>query len=71
MQHFQVQSLYADKRLPGWTFSFYLNQHKYTGIYHSNGNIEWTINQPDDEHINKIQTQIHDLMIYHIYDEQR
>ncbi|MEK3887542.1 DUF5342 family protein [Bacillus sp. FSL K6-3431] len=71
LQHFQFQSLFADKRLPGWTFSFYLKQQKYAGVYHPDGNIEWSNNKPEHGHLDKLQKQIHDLMIYHIYDEQR
>lgn len=71
LQHFQIQSLYEDKRLPGWTFSFYFHQQKIAGIYYSDGKIEWTSKAPDEPDNSALQKQVHDLMIFHIYDQQR
>ena len=71
LQHFQFKSLFQDKRLPGWTFSFFHQQRKYEGIYHPNGKIEWTLSTPNEQEQTILQKQIHDLMLYHIYDQQR
>lgn len=71
LQHFQIQSLYKEKLLPGWLFSFYFRQQKFNGIYHPNGKIEWQSISPDEQYILLLEKQIHDLMIYHIYDNQR
>ncbi|MBS4177523.1 YheE family protein [Lederbergia citrea] len=69
--HFQVQSLYEDKRLPGWRFSFYFNRCKYEGTYHPDGSIQWMSLAPKEQDQAILEKQIHDLMLYHIYDTQR
>lgn len=71
LQHFQFHPLYKDKRIPGWTFSFYFYGKKFEGIYHQDGKIEYTSDKPDTENANGLEKQIHDLMLFHVYDEQR
>lgn len=71
LQHFQFKSLYADERLPGWTISFYFSGHKYEAVYHPDGEIEWHSQAPAKNDATKIQNQIHELMLYHVYNEQR
>ncbi|MED1202411.1 DUF5342 family protein [Heyndrickxia acidicola] len=67
IQHFQFQSLYSNKQLPGWSFSFIYKRKKYTGLYHPDGNIEWNQEEaiPNEE---QLKEQIHALMLYHVYD---
>lgn len=55
--------------MPGWHFSFYYKKQKFTGIYHQNGDIQWTADQPSDEHAEYLKEQIHELMLYHVYDK--
>lgn len=69
MQHFQFQPHYADARIPGWKFSFYSAKRLYTGIYHSDGKVSWTGDPPED--CTNLEKQVHDLMIFHVYDHQR
>lgn len=64
--HFQWKSLYGNGELPGWSFSFFYNKQRYTGIYHKNGQIEWTGPEPDDSQT--VAKQIHELMLYHVYE---
>ncbi|HEY4553837.1 MAG TPA: YheE family protein [Bacillaceae bacterium] len=71
LQHFQYQSLYEDKRLPGWKFSFYHNGSRFEGLYHASGKIEWSSQAPEGAVEPVLQKQIHDLMLYHVYDQQR
>jgi hypothetical protein len=68
IQHFQFQSLYANKQLPGWSFSFFYKRKKYTGIYHPDGRIEWTSLQETISNEDQLKEQIHGLMLYHVYD---
>lgn len=68
ISHFQFKSMYQNQQLPGWTFSFYFKKHKYSGIYHQNGDIEWTSSQPSLEEESKLKIQIHELMLFHVYD---
>ncbi len=69
LQHFQFKPLYVDERIPGWNISFYYSGKKYEAIYHPNGTIEWQSESPIE--IEKLQKQIHDLMLFHVYDAQR
>jgi hypothetical protein len=67
--HFQFKSLFENKDMPGWHFSFYFNKQKFTGIYHQNGDIEWTSEEPSNQHIHQLKEQIHELMLFHVYDK--
>ncbi|WP_210364685.1 YheE family protein [Bacillus sp. REN3] len=67
--HFQFKPLFANKEMPGWRFSFYHNKLKYTGMYHRNGDIEWTSNKPPEQYEEALKTQIHELMLFHVYDQ--
>lgn len=55
--------------MPGWHFSFYFQKLKYAGIYHQNGEIEWTSSMPSEEIAEALKTQIHELMLFHVYDK--
>ncbi|MGD6801459.1 hypothetical protein FZC79_12550 [Rossellomorea vietnamensis] len=68
IQHFQFRSMYENKKLPGWTFSFYYKGTRYEGSYHKNGTIEWKEAQPPSEEEEIIQKQIHELMLFHVYE---
>ncbi|MGF2615219.1 hypothetical protein FZC84_09960 [Rossellomorea vietnamensis] len=68
IQHFQFKSMYANKNLPGWTFSFYYKGTRYEGSYHKNGTIEWKGAQPPSVDDEMIQKQIHELMLFHVYE---
>ncbi|MCM3586040.1 YheE family protein [Mesobacillus maritimus] len=67
--HFQIKPLYENTDIPGWRFSFYYLKQKYSGIYHQNGQIEWKDIQPTDEQQQKLESQIHELMLFHVYDK--
>ncbi|WP_174730541.1 YheE family protein [Mesobacillus harenae] len=67
--HFQFKPLFDNAQLPGWRFSLYFHKKKLMGIYHQDGKIEWTSNKPDAESQSKLESQIHELMLYHVYDK--
>jgi hypothetical protein len=67
--HFQFKPMYQNQQLPGWTFSFYFKQQKFTGIYHPNGDIEWTSSFSENMDELSLKKQIHELMLYHVYDK--
>ncbi|MBU8880038.1 YheE family protein [Bacillus sp. FJAT-29790] len=71
LTHFQYKPLYENKQIPGWGISFYFNKQKMTGIYHPDGKIEWTAQAPNGEDESKLINQIHELMLFHVYDNQR
>lgn len=68
IMHFQYKPLFENKKIPGWNFSFYFNKQHFTGIYHQTGKIEWTSNPPEQEVIQTLTSQIHELMLYHVYE---
>lgn len=65
--HFQYKPLYH-KKLPGWKFSFYYKSKKIEGIYNQNGKIEWLLGRPDEQIEEDLKKQIHELMLFHVYD---
>jgi hypothetical protein len=67
--HFQYKPLFENKDMPGWHVSFYFQKLKYTGIYHPNGDIEWTSNIPSADSEKAMKAQIHELMLFHVYDK--
>jgi hypothetical protein len=69
ISHFQFKSIYKHEQLPGWTFSFYFQKQKLTGIYHHNGSIEWTSTVPNQESEASLKEQIHELMLFHVYEK--
>ncbi|THF80127.1 YheE family protein [Metabacillus sediminilitoris] len=66
--HFQYKALFKKANLPGWRISFYFRGAHYDGIYHKNGQIEWGSVPPPSENETDIQSQIHELMLFHVYD---
>lgn len=67
--HFQFKTLFENKEMPGWHFSFYYKKQKFTGIYHQNGDIQWTSEQPLDTDLDQVKEQVHELMLFHVYDK--
>ncbi|KIL45583.1 YheE family protein [Jeotgalibacillus soli] len=72
IQHFHFQPMFENKQLPGWTISFTYEGQRISGIYHKTGSIEWT-SEPhfhSEEAEQAVKKQIHELLLYHVYDEQ-
>lgn len=69
INHFQFKPLFENSEVPGWHLSFYSQKQKYTAIYYQNGQIEWTSSIPEPESSEALKTQIHELMLYHVYDK--
>jgi hypothetical protein len=68
ISHFQFKSIYQNQQLPGWTFSFYYQKQKFSGTYHQNGRIEWSESRPIQEDEARLKEQIHELMLFHVYE---
>lgn len=66
--HFQYYPLYKQANIPGWRFTFYFQKNQYAGIYHRNGEIEWTSPTPPTNKEANICAQIHELMLFHVYE---
>jgi hypothetical protein len=69
LTHFQYKPLYENADIPGWHFSFYYLKQKYNGVYNPNGQIEWSTTKPNEQDQKKLESQIHELMLYHVYDK--
>ncbi|MEH7385338.1 YheE family protein [Bacillus sp. JJ1521] len=68
ISHFQWKPLFKSSQIPGWSFSFYFQGTQYNGVYNKDGSIDWHGNHPDLKVINNITKQIHELMLYHVYE---
>lgn len=66
LQHFSFKPMFASGSLPGWTFSFFHKNQRYTGDYMPDGVINWTGETPDDE--DQVKKMIHELMTFHVYE---
>ncbi|MFC5713587.1 YheE family protein [Thalassorhabdus alkalitolerans] len=68
ISHFQWKELRNNLVRREWAFSFYYKGTFYKGTYYKDGTIEWTLKEPENEK-EKVEQQIHDLMLYHIYED--
>jgi hypothetical protein len=68
LSHFQYKPLFENKSIPGWNFSFYYKKQRYSGIYHQTGKIEWTVQAPEQDDMDTLTSQIHELMLFHVYE---
>ncbi len=68
LTHFQYKPLFKNKNIPGWNFSFYFKKQRYAGIYHQTGKIEWIANTPEKGDLDTLTSQIHELMLFHVYE---
>ena len=67
--HFQFEPLYPNKQIPGWKVSFFFQGKAVRAKYLKNGDIEWQENytfSPEAEA--NIRSQIHELMLFHVYE---
>jgi hypothetical protein len=66
IQHFQ----WKESPPFGWTFSFYYKQTRLKGTYQKDGVIKW--HQPEqlfEEDRLLLESAVHDLMLYHVYED--
>ncbi|TCP29298.1 hypothetical protein EV207_111100 [Scopulibacillus darangshiensis] len=69
ISHFTYKPfLSAESRRREYLFSFFFKGKAYKGIYRYNGAIEWLEGKPEGQHINNLQSKIHELMLFHEYD---
>ncbi|MFC3883826.1 YheE family protein [Bacillus songklensis] len=68
ISHFQYRPLYEHDNIPGWSLSFYYGGRVYQALYHRNGQIEWVNLSPPESTIHDVSSQIHELMLFHVYE---
>lgn len=69
LAHFQVSLANNSMIKPSWQFSFFFQGKYYKGMYHYNGNIDWTPLIPEEEDRADLEQRVHDLMLYHVYED--
>lgn len=68
-QHFTFKPLLTKKRRrKNYQFSFFYQGTYYRGLYHYNGEIEWYDPVPAEEDRETFESQVHELMLFHVYD---
>jgi len=67
--HFTYKPFISEKsHRREYLFSFFYKGDLYRGIYHYNGAIEWQ-EQPDEENLSFLTSHVHELMLFHVYDD--
>jgi len=70
ISHFQLKEIDTGKRfLKAYEFSFFFQGGHFRGYYHPNGKIDWYDPAPPDEAIQRLQSQVHELMLFHVYEK--
>lgn len=67
--HFTFKQVFSKSRRREWQFSFFFRGQYYKGIYHYNGTIDWSDPQPDEDARSRIESQVHEMMLFHVYDK--
>ncbi|HET7577935.1 MAG TPA: DUF5342 family protein [Bacillales bacterium] len=69
-QHFTFKPVASKKRLrTDYQFSFFYQGVYYQGVYHYNGQMDWFNPEPAEEDLETFESQIHELMLFHVYDK--
>lgn len=69
-QHFTIQPFLSKKsRRKNYQFSFFYQNIHYHGIYNYNGAIEWIHPIPKESDRSDLESQVHELMLFHVYDK--
>ncbi|HET7616128.1 MAG TPA: DUF5342 family protein [Bacillales bacterium] len=68
-QHFTFKPMPSKKRLrKDYRISFYYKGTYFRAVYRYNGKIDWDDTVPADDEREKVESQIHELMLFHVYD---
>ncbi|MDA3128574.1 DUF5342 family protein [Aliibacillus thermotolerans] len=68
ISHFQWQEKKNNLLQKEWAFSFYYQGKYLTGTYLQTGKITWD-NEPSSLDKEKLEASIHDLMLYHVFED--
>ncbi|TMW74032.1 DUF5342 family protein [Alteribacter natronophilus] len=72
LSHFHYTEIKNNMINREWGFEFYYRQTKHKGKYFKDGTIEWI--QPGPSELTEkdrtfLETCVHDLMLYHVYED--
>ncbi|SER96735.1 DUF5342 family protein [Salisediminibacterium halotolerans] len=71
LEHFQLKELKNNLVNQEWEFTFYYKKRRFRGRYYKNGEIRWLYREPaDNEEAEFLHSAVHDLMLYHVYEER-
>ncbi|WP_085522034.1 DUF5342 family protein [Tuberibacillus sp. Marseille-P3662] len=69
LTHFTYQPFFSsENRRREYQISFFYHGKPYRAIYHYNGEVDWQTATPPDSEIEPIMSQLHELMLFHVYD---
>ncbi|MBU9711284.1 DUF5342 family protein [Evansella tamaricis] len=69
LSHFQLKEIKNNLLHQEWTFSFFYKQKRYEGKYFKDGSIKWSFFEGTEKDKQYLETCVHDLMLYHVYEE--
>ncbi|WP_026689042.1 DUF5342 family protein [Alteribacter aurantiacus] len=72
LSHFHYREIKNNMINQEWDFDFYYKQNKYKGKYFKDGSITWHhqgADQMTTEEKSFLEDCVHDLMLYHVYEE--
>ncbi|MBU9720744.1 MULTISPECIES: DUF5342 family protein [Bacillaceae] len=69
LTHFQYKEIKNNLINQEWNFSFFYKQKEYNGTYFKDGSITWKSAITDDKEKSFLESCVHDLMLYHVYEE--
>jgi hypothetical protein len=69
ISHFQWKELRNNLVRREWAFSFFYAGSYLTGTYHKDGSIDWNHPVPTEDKKKELEPKVHDLMLYHVYEE--
>ncbi|MDQ0254195.1 hypothetical protein J2S74_001570 [Evansella vedderi] len=69
LTHFHYKEIKNNLINQEWSFSFYYKQKKYLGNYYKDGTIKWDNPSPKEEDKKFLETCVHDLMLFHVYEK--
>ncbi|SDH55413.1 hypothetical protein SAMN05192534_10743 [Alteribacillus persepolensis] len=69
ISHFQWRERKNNWLNKEWYISFYFRGVHYKAIYYKDGSIQWQTQKPPSDAQEVITEQIHDLVLYHIFED--
>ncbi|MEB1807966.1 MAG: YheE family protein [Bacillaceae bacterium] len=69
ISHFQWKELRNNLVRQEWEFSFFYKGEYFLGVYYQDGSISWSDPAPKEEERKQLELQVHDLFLYHVYEE--
>lgn len=69
ISHFQWKEIKNNLVRQEWEFSFFYKGAQQRGMYFKDGSIQWYPPEPAEKERKALESQVHDLFLYHIYEQ--